>query len=62
MKSELAHFRRRQLGFVFQDFNLLDTLTVAENIVLPLTLTAVRSRTWSRCCSKPLHGLASAKF
>lgn len=37
-KSELAHFRRRQLGFVFQDFNLLDTLTVAENIVLPLTL------------------------
>ncbi|MCL6601575.1 MAG: ABC transporter ATP-binding protein [Paenibacillus sp.] len=37
-KKELAHFRRRQLGFVFQDFNLLDTLTVAENIVLPLTL------------------------
>ncbi|MCL6458504.1 MAG: ABC transporter ATP-binding protein [Gorillibacterium sp.] len=37
-KSELATFRRRQLGFVFQDFNLLDTLTVAENIVLPLTL------------------------
>ncbi|SEG47294.1 ABC transporter ATP-binding protein [Paenibacillus sp. UNC499MF] len=37
-KKELAAFRRRQLGFVFQDFNLLDTLTVAENIVLPLTL------------------------
>ncbi|MGF7048165.1 putative ABC transport system ATP-binding protein [Paenibacillus sp. DS2015] len=37
-KKELAHFRRRQLGFVFQDFNLLETLTVAENIVLPLTL------------------------
>lgn len=37
-KNELAHFRRRQLGFVFQDFNLLETLTVAENIVLPLTL------------------------
>lgn len=37
-KKELAFFRRRQLGFVFQDFNLLDTLTVAENIVLPLTL------------------------
>ncbi len=36
--SQLAAFRRRQLGFVFQDFNLLDTLTVAENIVLPLTL------------------------
>ncbi|MCP3776483.1 ABC transporter ATP-binding protein [Paenibacillus sp. MZ04-78.2] len=37
-KKDLAIFRRRQLGFVFQDFNLLDTLTVAENIVLPLTL------------------------
>lgn len=37
-KKDLAHFRRRQLGFVFQDFNLLETLTVAENIVLPLTL------------------------
>lgn len=36
--KELAVFRRRQLGFVFQDYNLLDTLTVAENIVLPLTL------------------------
>ncbi|MDA4896522.1 ATP-binding cassette domain-containing protein, partial [Streptomyces sp. MS2A] len=32
------HFRRRQLGFVFQDFNLLDTLTIGENIMLPLTL------------------------
>lgn len=40
--KELALFRRRQLGFVFQDFNLLDTLTVAENIVLPLTLDNLR--------------------
>ncbi|HLS34948.1 MAG TPA: ABC transporter ATP-binding protein [Bacillota bacterium] len=37
-QNELAKFRRRQLGFVFQDFNLLHTLTVEENIVLPLTL------------------------
>lgn len=36
--DELALFRRRQLGFVFQDFNLLPMLTVEENIVLPLTL------------------------
>lgn len=36
--QELAYFRRRQLGFVFQDFNLLPMLTVEENIVLPLTL------------------------
>lgn len=37
-KSQLARFRRKQLGFVFQDFNLLDTLSIGENIVLPLTL------------------------
>ncbi|PGL71015.1 ABC transporter ATP-binding protein [Bacillus sp. AFS055030] len=36
--DDLALFRRRELGFVFQDFNLLDTLTIAENVVLPLTL------------------------
>ncbi len=37
-ESELAKFRRERLGFVFQDFNLLDTLTVEENIGLALTL------------------------
>lgn len=37
-KRDLAQFRRRELGFVFQDFNLLNTLTVEENMVLPLTL------------------------
>ena len=37
-KNELALFRRREIGFVFQQFHLLHTLTVAENIVLPLTL------------------------
>ncbi len=37
-ESEVAKFRRERLGFVFQDFNLLDTLTVEENIGLALTL------------------------
>ncbi|WP_314066930.1 ABC transporter ATP-binding protein [uncultured Vagococcus sp.] len=37
-KNELAEFRRQELGFVFQTFNLLPTLTVEENIMLPLTL------------------------
>ncbi|SIR62634.1 putative ABC transport system ATP-binding protein [Paenibacillus macquariensis] len=37
-KKELATFRRREFGLVFQDFNLLDTLTVKENIILPLSL------------------------
>lgn len=36
--EKLALFRRQQLGFVFQNFNLMPTLTVEENIVLPLTL------------------------
>lgn len=36
--EQLALFRRQQLGFVFQNFNLMPTLTVEENIVLPLTL------------------------
>ena len=36
--EELAKFRRERLGFVFQDFNLLDTLTVEENIGLALSL------------------------
>lgn len=43
--EDLALFRRRELGFVFQDFNLLDTLTVGENIVLPLTLDGVSVKT-----------------
>lgn len=37
--GELARFRRERLGFVFQDFNLLDTLTIEENIGLALSLT-----------------------
>lgn len=39
--SQLARFRRSVLGFVFQDFNLVQTLTVGENIMLPLTLEGV---------------------
>ena len=37
-EQDLAAFRRDRLGFIFQEYNLLDTLTVAENIVLPLNL------------------------
>lgn len=36
--KELEKFRRDELGFIFQDFNLLDTLTVYENIALALTI------------------------
>ncbi len=38
-EKEISVFRREHLGFVFQDFNLLDTLSVRDNIVLPLVLS-----------------------
>ena len=48
----LARFRREKLGFIFQDFNLLDTLTGYENIALALTISRVGhveiERGWSR--------------
>ncbi|MDO4596398.1 MAG: ABC transporter ATP-binding protein [Coriobacteriaceae bacterium] len=44
MKAQkLSRFRREQLGFIFQDSNLLDTLTARENIALPLTIARVPS-------------------
>lgn len=42
--KSLARFRRENLGFVFQDFNLLDTLTISENIALALTINKVPAR------------------
>lgn len=38
LEQEIAAFRRSQLGFVFQEFNLLDTFSVQDNIFLPLVL------------------------
>lgn len=37
-EKQIARFRRENLGFIFQDFNLLDTLTLGENIALALTI------------------------
>ncbi|MDT0121990.1 ABC transporter ATP-binding protein [Paenibacillus sp. RRE4] len=39
--KELSDIRRQHLGFIFQDYNLLDTLTVKENILLPVSLTKI---------------------
>ncbi len=41
-EKELSAFRRENLGFVFQDFNLLDTFSIQDNIFLPLVLAGKR--------------------
>lgn len=57
LKGErLAAFRRNTLGFIFQDFNLLETLTLEENIALPLII----DRTPRKTVSKKTHEVASA--
>jgi putative ABC transport system ATP-binding protein len=49
MKEEqLSTFRRDKLGFIFQDYNLLDTLTVKENILLPLALAKMNVKEMER--------------
>ena len=40
-ESQISAFRRDNLGFVFQDFNLLDTFTLEDNIYLPLVLAGM---------------------
>ncbi|MDM8213799.1 ABC transporter ATP-binding protein [Enterococcus hirae] len=42
--NQLADFRSRAIGFIFQEFNLLENLTVRENIAIPLSLQGVRPR------------------
>ncbi|HVE27359.1 MAG TPA: ABC transporter ATP-binding protein [Sporichthya sp.] len=43
--TELAALRRRAIGYVFQDLNLIPALTAAENVALPRELDGIRSRT-----------------
>ena len=44
IEKAIAKFRRENLGFIFQDFNLLDTLTISENIALALTINHIPVR------------------
>ena len=53
LKEEaLSDFRRDNLGFVFQDYNLLDTLTLEENIVLALTIRREGKAELKKKCSE----------
>ncbi len=44
-RSEITDFRRRNVGFIFQQFNLIPTLNLIENISVPLLLNGIRRRT-----------------
>ncbi|MNO14921.1 ABC transporter ATP-binding protein YxdL [compost metagenome] len=55
--DKLAQFRRRELGFVFQDFNLLDTLTLGENVILPLALDGIPVKEQDRRLQKAARTL-----
>ena len=51
---ELSRLRREKIGFIFQDYNLLDTMTLQDNIALPLSLNGVSARV----CSQKAQELA----
>jgi putative ABC transport system ATP-binding protein len=60
-EAERTLFRRRSLGFVFQFFNLIPTLTVAENVELPLALARVDRETAGRRSQALLEELGLAR-
>jgi putative ABC transport system ATP-binding protein len=53
-RNAVAALRRRRIGYVFQDFNLIPALTAAENVSLPLELDGARSRTVRKQSEKAL--------
>ena len=56
-KNEMTLFRRKHLGFVFQDFNLLDSLTLEENIMLPLSLESYEEEEMNKKINKVIKML-----
>ncbi len=58
--DELTLLRRRRLGLVFQAFNLLDALTAAENVALPLIVDGINEAAANECAAERLSVWASA--
>jgi putative ABC transport system ATP-binding protein len=56
-RNAKARLRRRAVGYVFQDFNLLPGLTVAENVALPLELDGISAKTARAAVLRALEGL-----
>jgi putative ABC transport system ATP-binding protein len=61
-ETRLAQYRRRQVGMIFQFFNLLDDLTVADNVLLPAQLAGVSRRTARTRCAELLGQLGIGKY
>lgn len=58
--ADVARLRRRSLGFVYQDFNLIPTLTAIENVTLPLELDGFRTRVARRAGKDALQSVGLA--
>lgn len=58
--KQLSQFRKHHLGFIFQEYNLLDTLTVKENILLPLTVQKISKNEALQRFEKLAHALGIA--
>ena len=61
-ETRLARYRRTQIGMVFQFFNLLDDLTVADNVLLPAQLAGTPRRRARARCAELLDQLGIARY
>jgi putative ABC transport system ATP-binding protein len=61
-ETQVARFRRRQIGMIFQFFNLLDDLTVADNVLLPAQLAGMRRATARVRAHELLTGMGIGKY